>query len=58
MGFTVRVVEESGAILDEVVMDRNFNPVLKGVDRKRFPTTSHRRAWSVWGHHRLQGRKC
>jgi len=37
MGFTVKVVEESGPVLDEVVVDRNFNPVLKGIDRKRFP---------------------
>lgn len=37
MGFTIRVVEEGGTVLEEVVMDRSFNPVLKGIDRKRFP---------------------
>lgn len=38
MAFGVRVVEESGLVVDKTVADGNFNPVLKGVDARKYPT--------------------
>ncbi|MEU6536678.1 hypothetical protein [Streptomyces sp. NPDC047000] len=38
MAFGVRVLEENGLVVDKIVADGNFNPVMKGVDAKKYPT--------------------
>ncbi|WP_055591074.1 hypothetical protein [Peterkaempfera griseoplana] len=38
MAFGVRVLEENGLIVEKGVADRRFNPVLKGVDARAYPT--------------------
>src|SRR5690242_6095766 len=35
--FAVRVTEEDGSVVAEALLDRRFNPLLKGIDRKSFP---------------------
>jgi hypothetical protein len=35
--FAIRVTEEGGSTVAEALLDRRFNPLLKGVDRQRFP---------------------
>ena len=37
MAFGVRVLEQSGAVVDQGVADQSFNPVMKGVDAKKYP---------------------
>ncbi|MFC8957238.1 hypothetical protein ACFT8P_32070 [Streptomyces sp. NPDC057101] len=38
MAFGVRVVEENGTVVEKIVADHNFNPVLRGVDGGKYPT--------------------
>jgi hypothetical protein len=35
--FGVRVLEADGALVEKTVADRNFNPVLKGIDAHDYP---------------------
>jgi hypothetical protein len=37
MPFSVQLLEQDDSVLEIVVMERSFNPVLKRVDRSRFP---------------------
>jgi len=37
MAFLLRVLEEDGTIVEEVVADKNFNPVRTGFHRTDFP---------------------
>jgi hypothetical protein len=37
MPFNVQLLEQDDSVLEIVVLERNFNPVLKRVDRSRFP---------------------
>jgi hypothetical protein len=37
MAFAVRLLDQDDTVVEILVMDHNFNPVLKGVDREKFP---------------------